>query len=264
MRDSPSAESALSGGNPNHLNFCESALLIAEFVNARAKTTIGDITKELDLDRRSASQYLRRLWVAGLIGKRARGLFVPATSSPAFPEHTDDIDDSEQTEDFVGIVGADGVEDTERVEDSRESDDNDESDESGDTLHSGDAAQPEDTDDARLVGHEVPSAGGFGVIDDSDDRSLTDDSGAFDGSEQSEDFDDTAAFEDSEDCSASAELTLGSHFTAVCEADPGCHVPEAIVRSGRAVSRPRAASSVAVRQPPLCLRCNQEHVGDCL
>ena len=231
MRDSPSAESALSGGNPNHLNFCESALLIAEFVNARAKTTIGDITKELDLDRRSASQYLRRLWVAGLIGKRARGLFVPATSSPAFPEHTDDIDDSEQTEDFVGIVGADGV---------------------------------EDTDDARLVGHEVPSAGGFGVIDDSDDRSLTDDSGAFDGSEQSEDFDDTAAFEDSEDCSASAELTLGSHFTAVCEADPGCHVPEAIVRSGRAVSRPRAASSVAVRQPPLCLRCNQEHVGDCL
>lgn len=262
MRENPSAECAF-GGKRDRLNFCESALLIAEFVNARAKTTVGDITKELGLDRRSASQYLRRLWVAGLIGKRARGLFVPATSSPAFSERIEDIDDSEQTEDFVGIVGSDKVEDTERVEDSRESDDNDES---GNTLQSGDDAQPEDAEDAQVVGHEVPSAGGVGVIDDSDDSddgSLTDDGGAFDGSEHSEDFDDTAAFEDGEDCSASAELTSGSEFTPACEADPGCLVPEPNVRSARAVSRPRAAIPVAVRQPPLCLRCNLEHAGEC-
>ena len=223
MRDSPSAESALSGGNPNHLNFCEAALLIAEFVNARAKTTIGDITKSFDLERRSASQYLRRLWVAGLIGKRARGLFVPATSSPAFSEHTEVIDGSEQTEAFVGAVGSDKVEVTERVEDSRESDDTDESDESGDTLQSGEGAQPEDAEDAQLVDHEAPSAGGLGgigVIDDSDDGSLTDDSGAADGSDQSEDIDDTAAFEDSEVCSVSVEVSSGLHSTAVRKVGP--------------------------------------------
>jgi len=256
-------KSAHVGGKRDHLNLCENALLIAEFVNARAKTTIGDIREEFGLDRRSASQCLRRLWVGGLIGKRARGLFVPATSSPAFSAHTEDNDDSEQTEVFVGTVGTDDVEDTERVEDSRVPDDNDES---GDTLQSGDGAQPEDTEDAQLVDHEVPSASGFGVTDDSDDRSLTDDSGASDGIEQSEDFDDTAASEDSEDCSASAELTSGSHFTAVSKADLRCHVPKAIVRSARAiaVSRSRAASSVAVRQPPLCLDCNLEHAGECL
>ncbi len=220
MRDSPSAESALSGGNPNHLNFCESALLIAEFVNARAKTTVGDITKELDLDRRSASQYVRRLWVGGLIGKRARGLFVPATSAPAFSERIEEIDDSEQTEAFVG---ADDVEDTERVDDSRESDDNDESDEFGDTLQSGEGVQPEDTEGAQLADHEVPSASGFGgsdEIDDSDDRSLTDDRGASGGAEQSEDRVDTGDSEDSEDGSASAELSSGLHSTAVRKDGP--------------------------------------------
>jgi hypothetical protein len=216
MRENPSAECAF-GGKRDHRNLCENALLIAEFVNARAKTTVGDITKELDLDRRSASQYLRRLCVAGLIGKRARGLFVPATSSPAFSEHTEVIDGSEQTEAFVGAVGSDKVEVTERVEDSRESDD---TAESGDTLQSDEGARPEDTEDAQLVDHKVPSVGGVGVIDDSDDRSLTDDSGAADGSDQSEDIDDNAAFEDSEDCSASAELTSGSHFTAVSSSDP--------------------------------------------
>lgn len=220
---------ARSVGNRNHLNFCENALLIAEFVNARAKTTIGDITKSFDLDRRSASQYLRRLWVAGLIGKRARGLFVPATSSPAFSERIEDIDDSEQTEDFVGIVGTvgavgivgtdgtDDVEDTERVEDSRESDHSDESD---DTVQSGEGAQPEGTDGARVVGHEVPSAGGSDEIDDSDDRPLTDDRGASGGAEQSEDRVDTGDSEDSEDGSASAELSSGLHSTAVRKDGP--------------------------------------------
>ncbi len=100
---------------------------------------------------------------------------------------------------------------------------NDESDEFGDTLQSGEGVQPEDTEDAEHVDHEVPSASGFGgsdEIDDSDDRSLTDDRGASGGAEQSEDRVDTGDSEDSEDGSASAELSSGLHSTAVRKDGP--------------------------------------------
>lgn len=174
-----------SGGNRNHLNLSETALLIADFVNARTKTTSDDIVEKFAVDRKSASQYLRRLWLGGFIGKRARGLFEPAKSSPTPSEHSEATDESEHTEDFVDGVGSVKVEDAERVEDSPGTEDDNpddigESDETEDTV---DTAQPEDSDDTG----------------------------------QSEDRDDTGDSGDREDASASAELTSGFQDAAYRE-----------------------------------------------
>ena len=134
-----------SGGKRAHLNLSETALLIADFVNARTKTTSCDIAEKFAIDRKSASQYLRRLWLGGYIGKRARGLFEPASSS----EPSEDTDDNEHTEDCVDTVGSDNTEDTERVEDSHDTEDNKAAyiAQSDDIEDSGDTEQSDEYDD---------------------------------------------------------------------------------------------------------------------
>ncbi len=205
-------ESTGVGGNRNHLNLSETALLIADFVNARPKTTICDIVEKFAVDRKSASQHLRRLWLGGFVGKRARGLFQPLASSPIPCEDSGDTDDSEHTEDLAEqAVGSDGVEGIERVEDSRDTEgcnsaDIAKYDDSEDTV---DTEEPEDIDDTELVDRENVSADGFVDIDDTYDRALTDNNDDSDGSKQSADGDDTGDSEDSEDSSASAGLTSG-------------------------------------------------------
>lgn len=181
-------EKAGSGDSRNRLNLSETALLIADFVNARTKTMSDDIVEKFAVDRKSASQYLRRLWLGGFIGKRARGLFEPAKSSPTPCGQSEDTDDSEHTEDFVDGVGSDKAEDTERVEDSpgTENDNPDDIDESDDIEDTADTAPPEDSDDT----------------------------------EQSEDRDDTGDSGDREDASASAELTSGFQSLAARKGNP--------------------------------------------
>jgi hypothetical protein len=201
-------ENAGVGGHRDPLNLSETALLIADFVNARTRTTSCDIVEKFAVDRKAASQYLGRLWLGGFIGKRARGLFEPAKSSPTPGEHSEDTGDSERTEDSVDTVGSDGAEGIERVEDSHEpgdgnSDDIDESDDSGDTVDTG---KPEDTE---LVDREDVLPGDFVDIAGTHDSALTDDSEDSDDTGQSVDRDDAGDREDSEDGSASAELTSG-------------------------------------------------------
>lgn len=215
-------ENAGLGVNRNQLNLSEIALLIADFVNARTKTTSGDIAERFAVDRKSASQYLRRLWLGGLISKRARGLFVPAQSPQTPCAQSEDTEDIEYTEDFVDPVGTDKVEDTERVEDSHEVESDDsadiaEADDSEDTV---DTEEPEDIDDTELVDRENESAGGFVDLDDTEDRSLTDDSEDSDDTEQSADGDDTGDSEGREDASVSAELTSGLQAPAAPKGNP--------------------------------------------
>ena len=181
-------EMAGLGCSRNRLNLGETALRIVDFVNARTKTTSDDIVEKFAVDRKSASQYLRRLWLGGFIGKRARGLFEPAKSSPTPCEHSEDTDDSEHTEDFVDGVGSDEVEDTERVEDSD--------------------------------GTEDDNPDGIGESDDIEDTVDTAPSGDSDDTEQSEDRDDTGDSGDREDASAPAELTSGSYSVAARKGNP--------------------------------------------
>lgn len=212
-------EGVVSGTPRNRLILGETAILITDFVNSKPATTVGEIVEKFAVDRKSASQYLRRLWLGGFIGKRARGLFVPVQSSPTPCAQSEDTEDSEYTEDFVDPVdpvGTDRVEGFERVEDSRDtgdgnSDDIEESDDSEETV---DTEEPEDIDDTELVDREKVSAGGFVEIDETEGRSLTDDSEDFDDTEQSADGGDTGDSEDSEDASASAGLTSGLQAVA--------------------------------------------------
>ncbi len=210
-------ETGGAAGQRNHLNLSETALLIADFVNARTKTTTCDIAERFAVDRKSASQYLRRLWLGGFIGKRARGLFQPAKSSPTPCEHSEDIDDSEHTEDFLDAVDSDRVEGTERVEDSRDTEHGNSADIDESEDSEVDTEKPEDTEP---FDRENVSASGFVDIEDTNDRALTDGSDDSDETVQSADRDDTGVSEDSEDASASAELSSGFHSAAARKGDP--------------------------------------------
>ncbi len=202
-------ENVVSETPRNRLMLGETAILITDFVNAQPATTVGEIVEKFAIDRKSASQHLRRLWLGGFIGKRARGLFQPLASSPIPCEDSGDTEESEHTEDFVDAVGRDEIEDTEQVEDS------------GETQYEG----PDVTDE-------------FDDIEDTVDSAQPEDS---DGTERSEDHDDTGDTEDSGDASASAGLSSGLHAAAARKDDPRVctpgHCPDCGSELGKATGK---------------------------